>query len=87
MQGFPFNLPLEKHPGVSPRDIDTATPRFPIPIYFIHSFEQPFCTKETCTCQRQPQAVRQLFIQIVEGKLTLEQASALMEGGQADGAA
>jgi hypothetical protein len=86
MRGYPFNLPLEKHSITLPIDTDTATPRFPIPIYFIHSFEQPFCTDETCTCQRQPQAVRQLFIHIVEGKLTLEQASALLEGGQADGA-
>jgi hypothetical protein len=50
MQGFPFNLPLEQHSVVLPIDTDTATPRFPIPIYFIHSFEQPLLNLYTILC-------------------------------------
>ena len=52
-------------------------PVAPIPMYYFHSFEQPFCTNLLCHCQRNRQAVVKLFVQIIEGKLELEKASEL----------
>ena len=46
-----------------------------VPIFYIHSFEQPFCTDPMCYCQLHRQAVIKLFVQIIEGKLELEQAA------------
>jgi hypothetical protein len=51
-----------------------------IPMYYFHSFEQPFCTNPLCQCQLNRQAVIKLFVQIIEGKLELEQASRFSEG-------
>lgn len=78
MQGTSYNLLLTEQPFLH-QDTDTAHLHTPVPIFFIHSFEQPFCTEENCSCQRQPQEVRQLFIQIVEGKLALEKAADLLD--------
>jgi hypothetical protein len=50
-----------------------------IPIYYIHSLEQPFCTNPLCQCQSNRQAAIKLFVQIVEGKLELEKAADLIE--------
>ena len=79
MQGTSQKLELESQHAFSHQDTDTASPSTPIPIFFIHGFEQPFCTRENCRCQRQPQAVRRLFIQIVEGKLEVESAAAFLD--------
>ncbi len=48
-----------------------------IPVYYIHSFEQPFSQNPLCPCQLNRQAITKLFIQIIEGKLELEKASDL----------
>jgi hypothetical protein len=54
-------------------------PISPIPIYYIHSFEQPFCKNQCCPCQLNRQATIKLFTQIIEGKLALEKAADLSE--------
>ncbi len=48
-----------------------------IPVYYIHSFEQPFCKNQCCPCQLNRQRAIQLFTQIIEGKVELEKASDL----------
>ena len=48
-----------------------------IPVYYIHSFEQPFCRNTLCPCQLNRQGTIQLFTQIIEGKVELEKASDL----------
>lgn len=50
-----------------------------VPIYFIHSFEQPFCINPLCPCQQHKPAVLLLFTQLIEGKLELEKAADLSE--------
>ena len=50
-----------------------------VPIFYIHSFEQPFCTNPFCRCQLKRQVVIELFVQLVEGKLELEKAAELIE--------
>jgi hypothetical protein len=57
----------------------TATPIPAVPVYFIHSFEQPFCADARCTCQAQQQEVVRLFVTIIEGHVQLEPAVALLE--------
>ncbi len=54
--------------------MDTATSLPTIPVYLLHSFEQPFCANATCPCHAQQQEVVRLFVKIVEGFLELEQA-------------
>lgn len=48
-----------------------------IPVYYIHSFEQPFCKNQCCPCQLNRAATIKLFTHIIEGKLELEKASDL----------
>jgi hypothetical protein len=79
MQGTSQKPELESHHAFLHQDTDTASPSTPVPIFCIHGFEQPFCTRENCDCQRQPQAVRRLFIQIIEGKLELERAAVFLD--------
>src|SRR6266516_2821227 len=42
-------------------ETDTATPRTPVPIYFIHSLPAPFCANPYCQCQNGRLAVRGLY--------------------------
>ena len=79
MQGLD---PLGDYPPVLSFDTDTATPRQQIPVYYIHSFEQPFCEVATCKCQKQRQEISRLFIKIVEGKFELEKAAYLIADKQ-----
>lgn len=55
-----------------------ASPALPIPVYFIHSFEQPFCHRATCPCHTCQQEVVKLFVSIIEGQVELEPAAALL---------
>src|SRR5260370_25450742 len=43
-------IPLEQYRPVFSMTTDTATPQQPIPIYFIHSLEQPYCRNRYCQC-------------------------------------
>jgi hypothetical protein len=81
MQGStPFNLyQLTDMPAVTPRPTDTASPNLPIPIYFIHSLEQPFCKNPRCKCQWRQREVRRLLDQIVEGEMTLREAANFLD--------
>lgn len=58
---------------------DTVAPISPLPMYFIHSFDQPFCADAHCACHAQRQEVVKLFVKIIEGHFELEQAAALIE--------
>lgn len=67
------------HPSPAPQRTDTVAPPTPsIPVYYVHSFEQPFCNNPLCLCQVQRREVVKLFVQLVEGKLLLEQAQSLL---------
>jgi len=80
MQGQPFHLmQLTDMPRLTPQATDTASPNLPIPIYFIHSEERPFCKTPGCKCQWQQQEVRRLLGHIVEGEMTLREAANLLD--------
>ena len=55
------------------------SPWKPLPVFYIHSFEKPFCENPLCTCQWHRKEVHQLFVQIVEGKFELEKAKQFTE--------
>lgn len=76
MQGFP----LEQYQPVFSLVTDTATPQKPIPIYSIHSLEQPFCPDFNCACHSQQREIARLLGLINEGILTLREASDFQNG-------
>lgn len=64
------------------QDTDTAHPRTPIPIYYIHDGDTPFCHNPRCFCQRGKRAGTMLYGEIAKGKLLLAQLAAAMERGE-----
>jgi hypothetical protein len=50
-----------------------------VPVFYIHSFEQPFCIDPLRQCQLHKPAVLFLFTRIIERKLELEKAANLSE--------
>ena len=76
----PFHLyQLTDMPRLAPQATDTARPNLPIPIYFFHSLEQPFCKNPGCKCHWQQREVMRLLGNIVEGNLTLKEAARLLD--------
>jgi hypothetical protein len=72
----PFHrLQLTDIPPLAPTVTDTANPYTPIPVYFFHSLEEPFCRDHTCKCHWQQQQIKRLLENIVEGEMTLKQAA------------
>jgi hypothetical protein len=63
-------------------DTDTATPRTPIPIYFIHTLHAPFCQNPRCACHGNILAVTRLLGEVVEGIFVLDNAEAFLEPPQ-----
>lgn len=71
MQGFP----LERYQPVFSLVTDTAMPQKPIPIYFIHSLQHPYCRNTECECHRQQREVAKLLGLINDGIMTLREAA------------
>ena len=86
MHGTPFHLlQLTDIPALAPLVTDTASPNLPVPIYFIHSLERPFCRNAACKCHWQQQQVKQLLGDIVEGAMTLREASNFLDDLNGEG--
>lgn len=81
MQGStPFHLmQLTEMPRLMPQATDTASPTLPVPIYYIHSLERPFCKNPCCKCQWQQREVRRLLNIIVAGEMTLREAANFLD--------
>ena len=76
----PFHLlQLSELPPLATPVTDTAIPFTPVPIYFIHSLERPFCTDHRCKCHWQQRQVMQLVGHIVEGDMTLREAADFLD--------
>ncbi len=73
------NDSLTEYPFSRQGVTDTVTPIPTVPVYFIHSFEQPFCADRTCQCYAQRQEVVRLFVKIVEGHFELEQVAHFLD--------
>jgi len=55
---------------------DTSTPTTPIPIYYLHSVEQPFCNRPGCLCLAYFEQIRALFEGAKEQGLQIRQVLA-----------
>jgi hypothetical protein len=82
MQGIPENLLLDGYPPFLLQETDTATPRTPIPVYYIHTPTHPFCGNTLCACHRNIQDMTRLLGGIVEGTFLLHDAASLMQTGE-----
>lgn len=71
MQG----IPLERYAPVFSPATDTATPQKPIPIFYIHSAEHPFCRDPECECHKYQREVAKLLGFINDGIMTLREAA------------
>lgn len=76
MQGILENLVADAYPEYLAQETDTATPRTPIPIYYFHDGETPFCNNPHCFCQRGKRAGAMLYRQLASGQLKLAQMKA-----------
>ena len=82
----PFHLmQLTDMPRLTPQATDTASPNLPVPMYFIHSLERPFCRNASCKCHWQRQEVRQLLESIFEGDMTLKEAARFLDDVNREG--
>ncbi len=82
----PFHLmQLTEMPRLMPQATDTASPNAPVPIYFIHSLERPFCKNLRCKCHWQQQQVKRLLGNIVEGAMTLREAANFLDDLNGEG--
>lgn len=73
MQAISDNFVPDEYPAYLPQETNIATPRTPIPIYYIHDGDKPFCNNAHCFCQRGKRAGAMMYRQIAEGKLRLAQ--------------
>lgn len=59
---------------------DTEHPKDTVPMYFIHSVENPFCPVPHCWCHTDQEKIAQLLEHIQEGTLTLREAADFADG-------
>lgn len=82
MQSGFGNRYLEEPLLTVPQDTDTATPRRPIPIYFIHTLQVPFCRNARCACRTSIRSVTRLLKEVAEGIVVLDQVDTFLEPPQ-----
>src|SRR5229473_8279335 len=70
---------LDGYPAFLPQETETAHPRTPIPIFYIHSLKHPYCKKPLCPCQRQRHEAIRLMGYVADDQLLLADAALLME--------
>jgi len=61
-------------------ETDTSTPRSAVPIFFVHSPEQPFCSNTLCACHQNQTHIARLVAAIQQGEMTLKEAADFAEG-------
>lgn len=58
----------------------TAQPPEQVPIYLIHSLDNPFCPLPGCWCHTDQERIAPLLEEIREGKLTFREAADFADG-------
>ncbi len=61
---------------------DTQTPQTVVPVFLIHSLQNPFCNNPRCVCQEQRKQKTSLLASIIRGEITLHHASSFQKEGQ-----
>lgn len=59
---------------------DTSSPQDIVPIYFMHSMDNPFCPIPGCWCHRNQKEIAKLLEHIEQGEMTLREAADFAEG-------
>ena len=59
---------------------DTAHPQDIVPIYFMHSIDNPFCPIPDCWCHTDQARIAQLLQHVGNGVMTLREAADFAEG-------
>jgi hypothetical protein len=59
---------------------DTAHPQDIVPIYLMHSFENPFCPIPSCWCHTDQEKIAALLEHIKNGVMTLQEAALFADG-------
>lgn len=80
MRRRPMSQLLNDPPLTVREETDTATPRTPIPIYYIHSPDTPFCDNALCLCQAGRKHAQGTLAAMTEGMYTLHDAGELLNG-------
>jgi hypothetical protein len=80
MQGAPNEEALNNAPLTLPFETDTSTPRSVVPIYCIHTPEQPFCANPLCACHQNQAHIAALVAAIQQGEMTLREAADFADG-------
>jgi hypothetical protein len=50
---------------------DTAVPVTPIPIFYLHAGEHPFCRNPACLCHRNDGELKNVLLGVIERQLKL----------------
>jgi hypothetical protein len=61
---------------------DTQTPQGGVPLLFVHSMQEPFCSDPLCLCQRHRTLTQALLTLIAQGSIRLESATRLLSDPQ-----
>ena len=80
MQGSIYDPTQPFAPVTISFETDTSTPRSIVPIYFIHTPEQPFCANSLCECHRNQAHIAVLVAAIQRGEMTLREAADFADG-------
>src|SRR5450631_3058094 len=55
-------------------DTDTAVPRTPIPIFYVHEGDHPFCLQPNCICLAYDEKMKALLQRVLDGELKLRKS-------------
>ncbi|HZO72570.1 MAG TPA: hypothetical protein VFB60_10245 [Ktedonobacteraceae bacterium] len=86
VQVHPFfsDLPekVPEYVGTLSFPTDTQTPQPIVPVFFIHTLAQPFCSRPTCACHQNHVTVTALLAAIDQGALSLGAVVTATKGKQ-----
>ncbi|HEU5230693.1 MAG TPA: hypothetical protein VFU49_22920 [Ktedonobacteraceae bacterium] len=77
-----FTTPNTEYSGTLSFPTDTQVPQMIIPVFLIHTLEQPFCSQPSCACHQNHVAVTALLTAIDQGALALGEVTDVTEGKQ-----
>jgi hypothetical protein len=77
-----YTTPSLNHSGILAFTTDTQMSQPIVPVFLIHTLEQPFCSQPACACHQNQVAVTALLAAIDQGALTIEEITTIPKGKQ-----
>jgi alcohol dehydrogenase YqhD (iron-dependent ADH family) len=77
-----FTIPNTENSETFSFPTDTQMPQPIVPVFLIHTLEQPFCAQPSCACHQNQVAVTALLTAIDQGALALQEIVNVTEGKQ-----